>query len=65
MFKQFISGVDGMDQYLIFSMIVFIVFFLAVLVYVMRMKKEDIIELSNIPLTDKETDTENLPDEEA
>jgi len=55
MFKQFVSGIEGMDQYLIFSMIVFIVFFIAVLIYVIRMKKEDILELSNIPLTDKES----------
>jgi len=55
MFKQFVSGIEGMDQYLIFSMIVFILFFIAVLIYVIRMKKEDILELSNIPLTDKES----------
>lgn len=61
MFKQFLSGVEGMDQYLIFSMIVFIVFFLGVLIYVLRMKKEDILTLSNIPLTDKEVQ----PHEEA
>lgn len=61
MFKQFLSGVEGMDQYLIFSMIVFIVFFVGVLVYVLRMKKEDILTLSNIPLTDKEVQ----PNEEA
>ncbi len=61
MFKQFLSGVEGMDQYLIFSMIVFIVFFLGVLIYVLRMKKEDILTLSNIPLTDKEVQ----PNEEA
>ncbi len=54
MFKQFVSGIEGMDQYLIFSMIVFILFFLGILIYVLRMKKEDILELSNIPLTDKE-----------
>lgn len=54
MFKQFVSGIEGMDQYLIFSMIIFIVFFMAVVVYVIRMTKEDILELSNIPLTDKD-----------
>lgn len=56
MFKQFVSGVEGMDQYLIFSMIVFIVFFVGVLIYVVRMTKEEVDVLSNIPLTDKETD---------
>ncbi|HCS19003.1 MAG TPA: hypothetical protein DIW47_00315 [Bacteroidetes bacterium] len=57
MFKQFISGVEGMDQYLIFSMIVFLVFFAGVLIYVVRMTKEEIDILSNIPLNDKETDS--------
>ncbi|MBI1222062.1 MAG: CcoQ/FixQ family Cbb3-type cytochrome c oxidase assembly chaperone [Bacteroidetes bacterium] len=56
MFKQFLSGVDGMEQYLIFSMIIFILFFTGVLIYVWRMKKEDVKELSNIPLTDQETE---------
>lgn len=56
MFKQFVSGVEGMDQYLIFSMIVFIVFFVGVLIYVVRMTKEEVDVLSHIPLTDKETD---------
>lgn len=56
MFKQFISGVEGMDQYLIFSMVVFIVFFVGVLIYVVRMTKDEVDTLSNIPLTDKETD---------
>jgi len=55
MFKQFLSGVDGMDQYLIFSMIVFIVFFTGVVLYVLRMRKDTADKLSNIPLNDNET----------
>lgn len=54
MFRQFINGIDGMDQYLIFSMIVFILFFVGVLIYVIRMKKADVDELANIPLSDSE-----------
>lgn len=56
MFKQFVSGMEGMDQYLIFSMIIFIVFFVGVLIYVIRMTREEVETLSNIPLSDKETD---------
>ncbi len=52
MFKQFLKGMDGMDQYLIFSMIVFIVFFLGVVVYTWRMKKENVDVLKQIPLND-------------
>ncbi|MDX5319489.1 MAG: hypothetical protein LPK45_00375 [Bacteroidota bacterium] len=56
MFKQFLSGVEGMDQYLITSMIIFLLFFTGVLIYVMTMKKEEVNVLSNIPLTDLETE---------
>lgn len=54
MFKQFLSGVEGLDHYLIFSMIVFILFFTGVLWYVVRMKKEEANSLSNIPLSETE-----------
>lgn len=56
MFKQFLNGTEGMDQYLIISMIIFLLFFCGVLIYVVRMKKEEVTELSNIPLTDENTE---------
>lgn len=55
MFKQFLSGVEGLDHYLIFSMLVFIFFFVGVLWYVVRMKKDEATALSNIPLSETET----------
>ena len=54
MFKQFLGGVEGIDQYLIFSMIVFLLFFTGVLLYVIFMKKEECDSLSSIPLNDSE-----------
>ncbi|TNE78474.1 MAG: cbb3-type cytochrome c oxidase subunit 3 [Bacteroidetes bacterium] len=59
MFKQFLHGAEGMDQYLIFSMIVFMVFFAGVVAYLFLMKKEDAEELSQIPLNESTTLNDN------
>ena len=48
--KQFLDNVTGMDGYLIFSMIVFITFFLGLLVWVFKADKDYIKEMENLPL---------------
>lgn len=50
MFKQHIQNVQGMDGYLIFSMLVFIVFFLSVIVWLLKADKKYITEMKNKPL---------------
>lgn len=54
MLSQLLKGVDGMDHYLIFSMIVFLVFFVLVIGYLFILKREQIEECSNIPFTDED-----------
>ena len=48
--KQFLDNVTGMDGYLIFSMILFITFFLGLLVWVFKADKAYIKEMENLPL---------------
>lgn len=54
MFKQFLAGIDGLDQYLIFSLVVFFLFFIVVITYLVMMKKETAGSLSRIPFDEKD-----------
>jgi cbb3-type cytochrome oxidase subunit 3 len=48
--KQYLANVQGVDGYLIFSMIVFILFFVGLLFWVFRADKNYIDKMKNIPL---------------
>jgi len=50
--KHNLTGIDGVEIYPIISLLVFVLVFLAVFIYVARMKKKDIEELGNIPFDD-------------
>ncbi len=50
--KHNLTGIDGVAIYPIISLLVFVLVFLAVFIYVARMKKKDIEELGNIPFDD-------------
>jgi cbb3-type cytochrome oxidase subunit 3 len=47
--KQFLANVQGVDGYLIFSMIVFMLFFLGLLWWVFSADKGYINKMKNIP----------------
>lgn len=53
MFKQHLSGVTGVDTYLIISLMIFLLFFIAVVVRLFLFNKKEIDYLSNIPLEKK------------
>lgn len=56
--KHNLSTIDGVAIYPLLSLLIFVLFFVLVLVYVGRMKKERISELSSMPLEiDPELDT--------
>lgn len=63
MFKQ-ITNLNGDEQYLIFSLLMFLAFFILVAIMLIRMKKECAQQMSQMPLEDdNETtkiDTDNL-----
>jgi len=54
--KFYLENETGMDFFGLFSLLVFFLFFSGLLIYVFRMKKSEITELENIPLSDEETD---------
>jgi cbb3-type cytochrome oxidase subunit 3 len=48
--SKYADKINGIDIYPIISLIIFVVFFTAMLVYVMKMKKSSIDEMKNLPL---------------
>jgi cytochrome c oxidase cbb3-type subunit 4 len=48
--KHNLTSIDGISIYPIISLLIFFLFFAFMLTYVLRMKKTEINELSNIPL---------------
>ena len=63
MFKQ-ITNLNGDEQYLIFSLLMFLAFFIIVGIMLIRMNKDHVDQMSQMPLEKdneiKEKDTENL-----
>jgi cytochrome c oxidase cbb3-type subunit 4 len=57
--KQFLQGVTGVEGYLIFSMLVFLTFFIGLLIWVYRADKSYITKMKNLPL---ENEFNNQPD---
>lgn len=54
MFKQ-IKDLAGGESYLIASLILFMIFFLIVAVYLIKMNKAHIAEMSNLPLNEPQS----------
>jgi hypothetical protein len=58
MFKQ-ITNLAGGEYYLIASLLIFMVFFLMVGIYLVKMNKPHIVEMSNMPFNDDNQIQEN------
>jgi cytochrome c oxidase cbb3-type subunit 4 len=50
--KQFLSGVTGYENHLIFSMIIFIAFFIGLSIWIITLKKTYVDELKHLPFKD-------------
>ena len=50
MFSNILEAMEGVDIYQLASLLIFVSFFLGVLVYVVRLKKEDADRMSQLPL---------------
>jgi cytochrome c oxidase cbb3-type subunit IV len=48
--KQYAASIKNVEIYPIFSLLVFFIFFVAVLYYVKGMDKQRVAEISNLPL---------------
>ncbi|TFF35409.1 hypothetical protein [Mucilaginibacter psychrotolerans] len=59
MFKQFTENIQGNQVYLLFSLGIFLVFFIIVTVLLLRLKKSHVDHMSAIPLNDNEGEVLN------
>jgi hypothetical protein len=58
--KHNLTSIDGVSIYPIISLLIFFLFFAFMLTYVIRMKKKEVNELSNIPFeTNSEGEIQN------
>ncbi|MFN5347609.1 MAG: CcoQ/FixQ family Cbb3-type cytochrome c oxidase assembly chaperone [Bacteroidota bacterium] len=55
MFKQYLEQITDVGIYPMFSLLVFFVFFTALIVYVVKANKEELNEISRLPLSNDET----------
>jgi len=58
--RQFLNGVEGVDIYLITSLLIFFTFFVGMLIWLVRVNKTYIQEAKNIPLNDEPQTKQNL-----
>lgn len=54
MYKEVLSGIEGVSMYPLFSFIVFFVFFSAITYWVFKSKKEDFDHISKMPLSEND-----------
>ena len=52
MFKQFVGQVSGHNIYLIISLLIFFIFFVAIALLLIKMNKKHIVYMSGLPLND-------------
>ncbi|HVW14413.1 MAG TPA: hypothetical protein VHB54_11335 [Mucilaginibacter sp.] len=52
MFRQFTEHIEGNQVYLLFSLFIFLVFFIVVTLLLFRMRKQHADYMSDIPLQD-------------
>jgi cbb3-type cytochrome oxidase subunit 3 len=48
--KAHMATIDGIEIFPIISLIIFFTFFVGMIIYIAKIKKEDINELKNLPL---------------
>lgn len=59
MFDQFLNNVSGKEAYLMFSLWMFLVFFVIVSALLLCMRKQHVNYMSDIPLNDSSISTAN------
>jgi cbb3-type cytochrome oxidase subunit 3 len=52
MFKQFTENISGNQVYLLLSLFIFLIFFIVVTVLLLRLRKQHVDYMSDIPLND-------------
>ncbi|HEY0244056.1 MAG TPA: hypothetical protein VGC01_00710 [Mucilaginibacter sp.] len=65
MFKQFTENISGNQVYLIFSLGIFLVFFIVVTIVLIRIRKQHVDHMSSLPLQDGISSLPNINHYEA
>lgn len=58
--KQYAEGIDGVNIYPMISLVIFFLFFVALIYYVKKMDKGYVEDVSRIPLDQDETLTQKI-----
>lgn len=58
--KQYAETIDNVNIYPIISLFIFLTFFVVLLVWVKRMRKEEVKELANLPFENEEITNSTL-----
>ena len=56
--KHHMETIAGIEIYPVISFLIFLIFFVALTIYVLRVDKKTFQEISNIPLNDKDASDE-------
>ena len=59
MYKEILQSIEGVEIYPIISLIVFVVFFVVVTIWLIRMDKNYINEMKQLPLTNDDNNKTN------
>lgn len=59
MYKEILQSIEGVEIYPIISLIVFVVFFIVVTIWLIRMDKNYINEMKQLPLINDDNNTTN------
>lgn len=55
--KQYAETIDSVAIYPIISLFIFLVFFVVLLLWVKKMRKEEVAQMANLPLNETDTNT--------
>lgn len=54
MFKEIFEGIEGIDVYPVISLLMFLIFFVAVALWIIRLDGSYVREMENLPLENSE-----------
>ena len=60
MFKEVLQSIDGIGFYTIVSMIIFILFFIGMTIWLLKVDKKYIKLMSELPLTEENKEIKNI-----
>jgi cytochrome c oxidase cbb3-type subunit 3 len=52
-FKNYLETISGIEIYPMISLMIFVLFFIVLIVWVIKLEKSEIIELENLPFSEK------------